>query len=260
MAASEDPRHAGEAGPGAGSSSGSHSSSGPSDDEFDEQQAGSRSSDGPDEERLKSSSPSPGPASSTASGSPGADSPGAPGDAASSSGEADGLAHEGAEDSSASEVEDPLALVSRERDELRETVQRVQADFENFRKRMMRDQAVSVDRATAGLVEQVLPVLDSFELAVLNIPEHDLDDAARKLKKGVELVYAELLGVLEKNGLERLDAQGKPFDPEEHEAVMREGQGEGEPVVTEVMRTGYRLKGRVLRPAMVKVGPAGASG
>lgn len=141
--------------------------------------------------------------------------------------------------------------VTRERDELRDTLQRVQAEFENFRKRTMRDQTAQLERATERLVEQLLPVLDSFELAVLNVPEGDLDDAAGKLRKGVELVYAELLGVLEKAGLERIDAHGRAFDPEEHEAVMREGEGD---VVTEVMRTGYRLKGRVLRPAMVKVG------
>lgn len=141
--------------------------------------------------------------------------------------------------------------VARERDELRDTLQRVQAEFENFRKRTMRDQTAQLERATERLVEQLLPVLDSFELAALNVPEGDLDDAAEKLRKGVELVYAELLGVLEKAGLERIEAHGRAFDPEEHEAVMREGEGD---VVTEVMRTGYRLKGRVLRPAMVKVG------
>lgn len=151
-------------------------------------------------------------------------------------------------DDEASGDPDPVA---RERDELRETLQRVQAEFENFRKRTMRDQTAQLDRATERLVDDLLPVLDSFELAVLSIPEGDLDDAAAKLRKGVELVYAELLGVLEKGGLERIEAHGRAFDPEEHEAVMREGDGD---VVTEVMRTGYRLKGRVLRPAMVKVG------
>lgn len=151
-------------------------------------------------------------------------------------------------DAEASGDPDP---VTRERDELRETLQRVQADFENFRKRTMRDQTVQLERAAERLVDDLLPVLDSFELAVLSVPEGDLDDAAAKLRKGVELVYAELLGVLEKAGLERIDAHGRVFDPEEHEAVMREGDGD---VVTEVMRTGYRLKGRVLRPAMVKVG------
>lgn len=149
------------------------------------------------------------------------------------------------------EEADDLDPVAAERDELRETLQRVQADFENFRKRTMRDQAAQVDRAAETLIEQLLPVLDSFELAVLNVPEDDLDDSSQKLRKGVELVYAELLSVLEKAGLERIDPVGTPFDPEEHEAVMREGDGQ---VVTEVMRTGYRLKGRVVRPAMVKVG------
>lgn len=151
------------------------------------------------------------------------------------------------------EPEDLTVALERERDDLMNTLQRVQADFENFRKRIMRDQAAQVERAHASLVEQLLPVLDSLELAVLNIPEGELENAAEKLKKGVELVFAELLGVLEKVGLERIDALGKPFDPEEHEAVMRD-EGEGEPFVTEVMRTGYRLKGRVLRPAMVRVG------
>jgi molecular chaperone GrpE len=90
-------------------------------------------------------------------------------------------------------------------------------------------------------------VLDSFELALGQLG--DVDDNVRK---GVELVFAELLGVLERHGLERIDAAGVPFDPNVHEAVSQEGD-EGEPVVAEIVRTGYRLKGRVLRPAMVKV-------
>jgi molecular chaperone GrpE len=73
-----------------------------------------------------------------------------------------------------------------------------------------------------------------------------------QVRKGVELVYADLVDVLERNGLERIDAQGTPFDPNEHEAVMQD-DGDGEPVVGDVMRTGWKLKGRVLRPAMVKV-------
>lgn len=152
----------------------------------------------------------------------------------------------------------PVAQAEAERDELRETVQRVQAEFENFRKRMVREQTERMERANQDLVEQILPVLDSFELAVLSIPAGDLDEASQKLRKGVELVYAELLGVLEKAGLERLDALGRPFDPNQHEAVMREGSGD-RAVVTEVMRTGYRFKGRVLRPAMVKIEAVGGS-
>jgi len=144
-------------------------------------------------------------------------------------------------------VEADLAQLETERDELRQLAQRVQADFENYRKRALREQTSLVERATQGLIEQLLPVLDSFELALAN-----LGDADDKVRKGVELVYSELLGVLEKAGLERIDALAKPFDPNEHEAVAQE-DGEAEPVVCDILRSGYRHKGRVLRPATVRV-------
>lgn len=143
---------------------------------------------------------------------------------------------------------DALTRVIAERDEYLDHLRRMQAEFDNYRKRMLRDQTAHIERAAEGLIEQLLPALDAFELALLTAgtdPE--------RLRKGVELVYGELLGVLEKAGLERIDAAGKPFDPAEHEAVMHvDGEG-GEPGVRDVVRTGYRLKGRVLRPAMVKV-------
>jgi len=158
------------------------------------------------------------------------------------------------EEASASELEADLARLSQvesQRDEYLDTLRRVQAEFENYRKRVIKEQTALVDRATQGLVEQLLPVLDSFELALKNSDAAGSDDT-ESVRKGVELVYAELLGVLEKAGLSRVEAEGKPFDPNVHEAVMQE-EGEGEPVVTDVLRTGYTLKGRVLRPAMVKV-------
>jgi molecular chaperone GrpE len=143
---------------------------------------------------------------------------------------------------------DALARLTAERDEYLAHLQRTQAEFDNYRKRMLRDQTAHLERATAGLIEQLLPVLDAFELAL-----GSAGTDAERLRKGVELVYGELLGALEKAGLERIEALGKPFDPEEHEAVMHvEGEG-GEPGVRDVVRAGYRLKGRVLRPAMVKV-------
>jgi len=135
-----------------------------------------------------------------------------------------------------------------ERDEYLAHLQRTQAEFDNYRKRMLRDQTAHLERATANLIEQLLPVLDSFELA-LNSAGTDVE----RLRKGVELVYGELIGVLEKAGLERIEAHGKPFNPEEHEAVMHVENENGEPGVRDVVRSGYRLKGRVLRPAMVKV-------
>jgi molecular chaperone GrpE len=141
-----------------------------------------------------------------------------------------------------------LDTLRAERDEYLSHLQRTQAEFDNYRKRMLRDQTVHLERATGNLIEQLLPVLDSFELA-LNSAGTDVE----RLRKGVELVYGEFLGALEKAGLERIEALGKPFDPEEHEAVMHIEDEGGEPGVRDVVRSGYRFKGRVLRPAMVKV-------
>lgn len=145
-------------------------------------------------------------------------------------------------------VEADLAELARERDDFRELAQRVQADFENYRKRVIREQTAVVERATEGLVTELLSVLDSFELALGTLAESD-----ESVRKGVELVYSGLLGALERVGLERIPTEGAPFDPTVHEAVLQE-DGDGEPVVVETMRSGFRLKGKVLRPAMVKVG------
>ena len=143
-----------------------------------------------------------------------------------------------------------LTKLQSERDELLDATRRLQADFENYRKRVLREQTSIIERATEGLIEQLLPVLDSFELAVRNLEGDDVD--IEKVRKGVELVYAELFATLEKAGLERVQALGEPFDPNEHEAVMQD-DGDADPVVGEVFRPGWKLKGRVIRPAMVKV-------
>ena len=148
----------------------------------------------------------------------------------------------------AAEQPSEIDQLRAERDEYLSHLQRTQAEFDNYRKRMLRDQTVHLERATGNLVEQLLPVLDSFELA-LNSAGTDVE----RLRKGVELVYGEFLGALEKAGLERIEALGKPFDPEEHEAVMHVEDDGGDPGVRDVVRSGYRFKGRVLRPAMVKV-------
>jgi molecular chaperone GrpE len=151
----------------------------------------------------------------------------------------------------AAQVLTDIDALQRERDDLLEMSKRLQADFENYRKRVLREQTVLVERASESLVEQLLPVLDSFELAIANFPP-DADGDNGGVRKGIELVHAELLGVLERAGLEPIRALGAPFDPNEHEAVMHD-DGDGEPRVDGVLRTGWRLKGRVLRPAMVKV-------
>jgi molecular chaperone GrpE len=154
----------------------------------------------------------------------------------------------------AASTADELETLRAERDGLVDDLRRLQAEFANYKKRMLRDQTAHVERANEQLLEQLLPVLDNFDLALLSL-DAGVSDEAANMVKGLELVYADFLGVLEKAGLARIDAHGAPFDPTEHEAVMQE-DGDGEPVVTEVMRTGYTLKGRVLRPAMVKVSRA----
>jgi molecular chaperone GrpE len=127
-----------------------------------------------------------------------------------------------------------------ERDQFKEIALRLQADFENYRKRAATQQTDEIDRATGKMAEAILPVLDACEAAFA----HGV--------QGVESIWSALIGVLQKQGLEALDLAGQPFDPAVAEAVIHE-PGDGEPVVAEVLRTGYRWKGRVLRAAMVKV-------
>ena len=131
--------------------------------------------------------------------------------------------------------------VIKERDEFKDIALRVQADFENYRKRAAAQLTDEVDRSTGRIVEAMLPVLDACEAAVA----HGIE--------GVENIWSSLLGTLQKSGLEALDLQGQPFDPALAEAVLHEEGDGGEAVVVEVLRTGYRWKGRVLRAAMVKV-------
>jgi molecular chaperone GrpE len=165
--------------------------------------------------------------------------------------EADVAAAEAAVESDLSELEQ----LQGERAELLDTLRRVQADFENYRKRVLREQTALVERATERLVADLLPVLDSFDGAVGSFGSADTPEA-EKVRDGVVSIRAQLGTVLEKAGLERVDATGAEFDPNEHEAVMQD-DGDGEPHVAEILRTGYRLKGRVLRPAMVRVTRAG---
>ena len=138
-------------------------------------------------------------------------------------------------------VEHDIAALLAERDSFKDIALRLQADFENYRKRVAAQQTDEVDRATGKIAESILAVLDACEAAFA----HGV--------VGVEPIWSSLLGVLQKQGLEALDLAGQPFDPSVAEAVLHEPGDEGAPVVADVLRTGYRWKGRVLRPAMVKV-------
>jgi len=140
-----------------------------------------------------------------------------------------------------SSAEVTLDDVMKERDEFKDIALRVQADFENYRKRAATQMNDELDRAVGKLVEQLLPVLDACEAAVAHGVE------------GIEQVWSSLIGALQKQGLEALDLAGKPFNPSLADAVMHEEGDGSESVVLEVLRTGYLWKGRVLRAAMVKV-------
>jgi len=134
--------------------------------------------------------------------------------------------------------------------EYRDHLQRLTAEFDNYRKRVLKEQTRAVEMASEPLMRRLLEVLDEFELALMAAERKpDFD----RFLHGVELVYAKLLETLLSEGLERIDAQGQPFDPSKHEALMQSGDGEGEPVVADVLRQGYTLRGRVIRPAGVKV-------
>jgi molecular chaperone GrpE len=141
----------------------------------------------------------------------------------------------------AEQVEVDLHALLAERDQYKDIALRLQADFENYRKRVTAQQSDEVDRATGRLVESLLPVLDACEAAFT----HGVD--------GVEPIWSALIGTLQRQGLEAMDLLDKPFDPADAEAVVHEPGDESAPVVAEVMRTGYRWKNRVLRAAMVKV-------
>ena len=138
----------------------------------------------------------------------------------------------------------------RQAAEYLEHLQRLQAEFANYKKRMIREQTHAVEMASLPMISRLLEVLDEFDLALMAADQKpDFD----RFLHGVELVYAKLKDILGSEGLERIAAEGAPFDPERHEALMQSGTGDGEPVVGDVLRPGYTLKGRVIRPAGVKV-------
>jgi molecular chaperone GrpE len=152
-----------------------------------------------------------------------------------------------AEDAIAADLDKARAEAESYLDDLR----RLQADFDNYRKRTLREQTARAASASQALVARLLPVLDNFELAVSAAEQsRDFD----RMLKGVEMVFGELREVLDGEGLVKIEAEGKPFDPERHEAVIAVEQDDTEPgMVVDIVRAGYELRGKVLRPAMVKV-------
>jgi molecular chaperone GrpE len=145
-------------------------------------------------------------------------------------------------------LEEKLAALEAERDEHLNDLKRVAAEFENYRKRVLRDQESRVARAHERLVKELLPVLDDLERALAAAEEHE----EAKLEEGVRLVHRELDDALAREGLAEIETDGQ-FDPHVHEALLSQPSSEEEGTVIEVVQKGYKLGDRVLRPARVVV-------
>src|ERR1700733_39595 len=175
--------------------------------------------------------------------------PGVPG----GPGEVKGSGRHAAADPGLAEEADPLEVLARERDEYLFALQRTQADFENYRKRIARQQEEQAARASQHIVDKLLPVLDALDLAENHLRDSlDMSEGAKALHAS----RAMLMDILSREGLERVDQPEVAFDPSVHDAVAHaDGLGGpgGENVVDEVLRSGYLWKGQVLRPAMVRV-------
>jgi len=151
-----------------------------------------------------------------------------------------------------------LKKLSTELDDLRQTLLRRQADFDNYRKRIEKERGEDSRRATARVVESLIPIVDGFEQA---LAAHK-DDEYSSYRKGFELIYKQLLDNLAKLGVERVEPLGQPFDPHAHQAMDRtETTEHADGTILEVFQPAYVFHGRVLRPALVRVAvhPGGAS-
>ena len=151
---------------------------------------------------------------------------------------------------------DQIQKLVAEKQDLQNTLVRRQADFENYRKRVEKERQQERHRGAEQLIEQVLPVLDAFDLALSG----QSGAASPEYRKGFEIIRAQLWNALAKQGLQPIEAVGKPFDPHLHHAIENVPTAEQpEGTVVGEMQTGYMFHDRVLRPAMVRVATAPAN-
>lgn len=145
-----------------------------------------------------------------------------------------------------------LRAAEEARDDYLEALQRARAEFDNYRKRMMRETTTQREAGRAEVAEALLDVLDDFDRTLEAADDSEDEDG---LARGIELVYGKLVDALKGLGLARIDAEGVAFDPNRHEAVQRRDTDEDldAPVVDEILRPGYELSDRVIRAAMVAV-------
>jgi molecular chaperone GrpE len=158
----------------------------------------------------------------------------------------------------AARAEADVAKLATDLEDLRQTLLRRQADFDNYRKRIEKERAEDAKRATARVIEGLIPVIDGFEHALAAHREAEYEN----YRKGFELIYKQLLDNVTRLGAERIEPVGRAFDPHLHQAMDRTETSEHEDgTILQVFQPGYVFHGRVLRPAMVRVAvhPSGAS-
>jgi molecular chaperone GrpE len=160
-------------------------------------------------------------------------------------------------DGQARELQERLQAVEEERDKFRDLYQRARADFDNYQKRSQRDQAQERRFAHGGLALDLLPVIDNFDRATAAAKQAG---ETGPLVQGVAMVQAQLLDLLRRHGITPIEAVGRPFDPNLHQAVMQQPTAEQLPgTVLQVLEKGFMIHDRVLRPARVVVAAAPAS-
>jgi grpE len=153
------------------------------------------------------------------------------------------------ETAEAAPVEDKAATLEAELKEKSDRILRLQADFENFRRRTAKEKEELAAVITQNILGDLLPLLDNFERAMA-VEQTD----GEAFQKGVEMIFTQLREVLDKHGLQSIEAEGQTFDPNFHQAVMRvEDSDAPDGTITQVLQKGYQAKGRVIRPAMVQV-------
>jgi molecular chaperone GrpE len=161
------------------------------------------------------------------------------------------------EDTATDSAADPIAALTAERDDMKDRLLRMTAEFDNYRKRVDRERRELSEAAAADLIRDLLPIIDDLERAMAAATVDGADPAVLNLLKGIELTHRQLVEQVRRRGVEPVSAIGQMFDPEVHEAVgsvPADGRPDGE-IVAE-FRKGYRAGGRLLRAAMVQVAKA----
>jgi len=144
------------------------------------------------------------------------------------------------------------AITKQEFDELTDTLKRLQAEFENYKKRTEKENQMLIKNSNANLVKDILPVLDSFELAIKNGNNTDNPELV-KFKKGIELIYAQLFTILSDQGLRVIETKDKRFDPYKHEVLMVKQCDKEDDTIVEEFQKGYMLNDIVLRHSKVMI-------